>query len=53
MLLGGDHPGMLVGIVEHDSRAIRVSPGAVGMPERVVEEDGAAGRRADLQRAGE
>src|SRR5947209_5560752 len=52
VLLRAEHPGVFVRIVEHDSRAVRLCPGAAGVPEGVVEKDRAAGWRADLDRAG-
>src|SRR5690242_11679653 len=53
VLLRGHHPGVLVRIVEHHPCPIVASPWAMGVPERVVEEDGTACRRADLHRARE
>ena len=39
---------MFVGVIEHDALPARFTKGAAGMPDRIVEEDGAARRRTDL-----
>ena len=52
MLLRSDHPRVLIGVIEDRALAVGLGERAAGMPERVVEKDGCACRRADLDRAG-
>src|SRR5690349_6733318 len=43
---------MLVRVVEHDPRPVMAIPWPARVPQRVMEQHSAAGRRADLYRAG-